>query len=812
MALVVADRVQQTGTANTTVSFTLSGSVTGFQSFSVIGDTNTTYYAATDASGNWEVGIGTYSTTGPTLTRTTILSSSNAGSAVTFSGTVNVFVTYPSERSVYSNGTNIVPDNAAILLPASGGTGLSSFTANGVVYASSTSALATGSALTFNGTNLTTTGSATATAFIPSSATVPTNGLYLPAANTVGISTNTTERMSVASTGQFTFTVEDMISSSPSAYNFRSTGKAAQTGTYTGLISTVNTDATYTGAGSVIGVYANQGTFTVAPTNAYGFYVSSGWVEATNNYGFYSNIDAGTGRWNFYTGGTADNYFEGDVGIGTTAPDYRLDVTSTDNVTTTIAMSVQNSSRNYGLGIGAYTMSNRNIGGTATTVDYTFDIGGAAIFKTNGTERMRIDSAGNVGIGRTAEAGYILDIANPDTASGADTFVRISSSASAGDADAEFVVESKGSGEAILRLKEDGVSKAALYTPGDGDSLIFANQLTVADLSIIGADTTVLDPYSVRYSRPTGASPVTGITGTITSSANTSTITGLSTTTGLVIGMILTKAAGTGVLGTQACIQSIDSASQITVTNGFAALTAGSITFTATPIPTTITVFAETASSTWTVDQDFARFGFANSDGTGAGDGGIKASINAYVYDVAGTGAGLDFYVSTNGTTLTKALRMTETGTLTSQATYDNTAAGSTVIVTSAGLIRRTSSSLKYKKDVEDLDSLLVSNAVDNLRPVWYRTKNAAGDDKETWSHIGLIAEEVHTVEPRLVRYRTVEVTKDENEKNVETLLDIPEPEDVDYGRLAVLLLAEVKSLKASIAVLKDRIAVLEAK
>jgi hypothetical protein len=100
MALVLADRVQQTGTANTTVSFTLSGSVTGFQSFAVVGNTNTTYYSATDPSGNWEVGIGTYSTTGPTLDRTTILASSNSGSAVTFSGAVNVFVTYPSERSV----------------------------------------------------------------------------------------------------------------------------------------------------------------------------------------------------------------------------------------------------------------------------------------------------------------------------------------------------------------------------------------------------------------------------------------------------------------------------------------------------------------------------------------------------------------------------------------------------------------------------------------------------------------------------------------------------------------------------------------
>jgi hypothetical protein len=100
MALVVADRVQETATANTTVSFTLAGAVAGFQSFAVVGNTNTTYYSATDASGNWEVGLGTYSTTGPTLTRTTILSSSNSNAAVTFSGTVNVFVTYPASYAI----------------------------------------------------------------------------------------------------------------------------------------------------------------------------------------------------------------------------------------------------------------------------------------------------------------------------------------------------------------------------------------------------------------------------------------------------------------------------------------------------------------------------------------------------------------------------------------------------------------------------------------------------------------------------------------------------------------------------------------
>jgi hypothetical protein len=107
MALALYDRVQQTGTANTTVSFTLSGSVTGFQSFAVVGNGNTTYYSAFDQSGNWETGLGTYAT-GGTLTRTTIYQSSNSNAAVTFVGTVNVFVTYPSNKAVNQDASGNV--------------------------------------------------------------------------------------------------------------------------------------------------------------------------------------------------------------------------------------------------------------------------------------------------------------------------------------------------------------------------------------------------------------------------------------------------------------------------------------------------------------------------------------------------------------------------------------------------------------------------------------------------------------------------------------------------------------------------------
>jgi hypothetical protein len=115
MALVVKDRVQETSTTTGTGTFTLAGAVSGFQSFSVIGNANTTYYAIVGGS-EWEVGLGTYTSSGTTLARTTILESSNGGTAVNFSaGTKNVFVTYPAEEAVYQDetGTAYAPQFAA---------------------------------------------------------------------------------------------------------------------------------------------------------------------------------------------------------------------------------------------------------------------------------------------------------------------------------------------------------------------------------------------------------------------------------------------------------------------------------------------------------------------------------------------------------------------------------------------------------------------------------------------------------------------------------------------------------------------------
>jgi hypothetical protein len=115
MALVVKDRVKVGSTTTGTGTLTLDSAFTGFQDFSVIGDGNTTYYTIVDtATGAWEVGIGTYTSSGTTLSRDAILESSNSGSAVNFgAGTKEVFVTYPAERSVYYNAANEPPFDPA---------------------------------------------------------------------------------------------------------------------------------------------------------------------------------------------------------------------------------------------------------------------------------------------------------------------------------------------------------------------------------------------------------------------------------------------------------------------------------------------------------------------------------------------------------------------------------------------------------------------------------------------------------------------------------------------------------------------------
>jgi len=139
MALVLADRVRETTTTTGTGIVTLLGASTGYQSFAVVGDGNTTYYTiAGQTTSEWEVGIGTYTLSGTTLARTTVLANSSATqpSALSFSaGTKDVFVTYPAGRSV-SGGEGYTENDATIDVSSTINTGRNAISAGPVTLAS----------------------------------------------------------------------------------------------------------------------------------------------------------------------------------------------------------------------------------------------------------------------------------------------------------------------------------------------------------------------------------------------------------------------------------------------------------------------------------------------------------------------------------------------------------------------------------------------------------------------------------------------------------------------------------------------------
>ena len=112
MAFVLNDRVKETTTSTGTGTINLGGAGSGFETFVTgIGDGNETFYCIIAAgTGNFEVGIGTVTDATPdTLSRTTVLSSSNSDSLVNFgAGTKDVFCTLPASKAVVEDGSNNV--------------------------------------------------------------------------------------------------------------------------------------------------------------------------------------------------------------------------------------------------------------------------------------------------------------------------------------------------------------------------------------------------------------------------------------------------------------------------------------------------------------------------------------------------------------------------------------------------------------------------------------------------------------------------------------------------------------------------------
>ncbi len=144
------------------------------------------------------------------------------------------------------------------------------------------------------------------------------------------------------------------------------------------------------------------------------------------------------------------------------------------------------------------------------------------------------------------------------------------------------------------------------------------------------------------------------------------------------------------------------------------------------------------------------------------------------------------------------------------------TASAANVFVASNGLMSRSTSSIQYKTDVENLAQPNSAN-IYNMRPVWYRS-TCANDNKD-WSYYGLIAEEVAELDPRLVhwgyandQYDITYIENNGQKEKVKTLKEdaVLQPEGVQYDRLTVLLIQEMKALKATVEAQASQIAALK--
>jgi hypothetical protein len=374
MALVLKDRIRESSASAGTGDLQLDGAIFGFQSFASVGNGNTTYYAIVDAvTGEWEVGVGQYSSTGPTLSRNTVLESTNAGNKVNFTSNIkDVFCTYPAEQAVTLGDIQTLTNKTLTSPTITGGT------LNGTSVGATTASTGAFTTLTSNST--TTLNGTT----IPASVTLVSTAATQTLTNkTINLTSNTL----VATSAQLAAALTDETGTGVVVFS----ASPALTGTPTAPTAAAGTNTTQ--IATTAHVFAER-TNTATLTNK----TISGANNTLSNIGNSSltNSSITFGSTAQALGSTVSAL--NDVSIGASTA-------STGAFTTLSATSVTTVQAGTAAAPAITTFSNTNTGVFFPATD-------TIAFSEGGAESMRLNSAGNVVLaGSGTAAAPLLSIA-----------------------------------------------------------------------------------------------------------------------------------------------------------------------------------------------------------------------------------------------------------------------------------------------------------------------------------------------------------------------------------------------------------------
>jgi hypothetical protein len=656
---------------------------------------------------NWISEAGEFvNASGDTMTGALVMDNQQQVRFREASGNGTNFIALQAPASVASDKTITLPDvTGTVVTTGDTGSVTSTMILDGTILNADVNASAaiagTKVAPDFGSQNVVTTGTATAASLNPTGSSVPTNGVYLPAANSVAISTNGTGRLFVDANGNV-----GAGNSSPGSYNASADDLVVGSSGDTGI--------------SIVSGTSSQGSIFFADGTTGGAQQAAGYIIYPHSGDYMAFGTTNTERMRLTSAGL--------LGLGTSSPQTLLNLrAASGNAIIRLENSNTTVGSNESLGAVEWYSNDASAGGTAVAgkinvIDENgfgtaYGMGFYTGYVSGGSyqleEKLRIDELGRVGIGTTT----VSDTLHVNTTSGSTT-VRLSSATNASGL--QITARGDGTGTQIAAFGTS--SDLRFFTTNSGGSTneafrVDSSQRLLVGTSSIGTNSGTFVVESSNWDNTSGTTAVFRNTNTV----------------GAGISLVPTTSV---------------------VTNG---------------------------SNGWAV--------YAGSTSSIIGDGNLGFWAHG-----------------------TNSSRMTiERGGAIKFPGIATTASAANAFLdsgTSNSLLRSTSS-IRYKTDIESIDRHR-ADAVLRLRPIWYRSKAEA--DRKDWSWYGLIAEEVAETEPRLVHWTYLEDAYEEFEGKRQLKEDAElVPDGVQYERLTVLLLDVVQRQQKAIETLEAKVAALEA-